>query len=371
VQRIPKIIESFVKLTENPMKKSAEQYLVCPDCHSALVLTIKEMSRQSPDEILNGELSCHKCHQGFPILRGVPRFISTQRSDRIDVHTGERFADSWKNFSRLDARYEKQFFDWMAPVTKSFVKDKVVLDGGCGKGRHSQIVSLNGAKVVFTVDIGDAIDIAYENVGALPNVHVVQADINHLPFNPIFDYVFTNGVLHHMADPAAGFAALTNVVKPGGHISIWVYGAENNWWVTRIVNPIRVGVTSKLPAPFLKVLSWLLAIILMGICRGIYRPWLTLKSHFRVLPSLYYQDYMGYISNFDLTELDNIVFDHLVAPIAYYLSHDEVQSWFVSNGFSQYSLRWHNKNSWAGFGQTPTTDPSLPLPMAMAGAEDA
>lgn len=335
------------------MKKSAEQFLVCPDCRGALILTIEEMSKSRADEIVRGEMTCKQCPRRVPIVRGIPRFVSEQTSTEIDVHTGERFADSWKSFSRLvDDRYEQQFFDWMAPVTKAFVKDKLVLDAGCGKGRHSYIVSQSGARTVFAVDIGEAIDVAYNNIGGLSNVHVIQADINHLPFNNVFDYVYSNGVLHHMADPAAGFSSLVKRMKPGGAISVWVYGAENNWWVTGIVNPIRTGITCKMPVPALKFLSLVLALILYAVCRGIYRPWMAIQSRIPLLPSLYYQEYLGYISNFDLTELHNIVFDHLVAPVAYYLDEGQVRSWFIDNGFRDFSLRWHNKNSWAGFGQS-------------------
>lgn len=337
------------------MKVSATHYLVCPKCHSKLKLENVKLSAITPNEVCDGALICCDCPASYPIVRGIPRFVSLESTGVIDTHTGDRFADSWKEFSRLDARYEKQFFDWMSPVTKSFVKDKFVLDAGCGKGRHSFIVSQSGAKQVFAIDVGDAIEVAYANVGALPNVHVIQADIKNLPFVNQFDYVFSNGVLHHMADPAAGFSALSKTIRPGGSISIWVYGAENNWWVTNIVNPLRTTFTSKMPAPSLKSLSLLLSLVLFSICKGIYAPWLAMKGRFPSLPSLYYQEYMGYISSFDLTEIHNIVFDHLVAPVAYYLREEEVRDWFVSNNFSKFSLRWHNKNSWGGFGEIPAT----------------
>jgi len=39
-----------------------------------------------------------------------------------------------------------------------------------------------------------------------------------------FDYVHCEGVLHHLADPAAGLAALGSVTRPAGALSIMVYG---------------------------------------------------------------------------------------------------------------------------------------------------
>jgi hypothetical protein len=44
------------------------------------------------------------------------------------------------------------------------------------------------------------------------------------------------GVLHHLPDPGAGFKSLVSKVKPGGHVSAWIYGAENNGWIDNAVN---------------------------------------------------------------------------------------------------------------------------------------
>ena len=85
------------------------------------------------------------------------------------------------------------------------------------------------------MDLSDAVETAFAATRALENVHIVQADIYHLPFPRIFDYAFSVGVLHHLPDPLRGFKSLASKVKQGGHLSAWVYGAENNEWITRWV----------------------------------------------------------------------------------------------------------------------------------------
>ncbi|MEP6655462.1 MAG: hypothetical protein ABJA82_19005, partial [Myxococcales bacterium] len=50
--------------------------------------------------------------------------------------------------------------------------------------------------------------------------------------------------------------------------------------------------------------------------------------------------------DFPYDELELIVFDQLVTPVAYYLAKDEVQGWFAGEGFRDVELRWHNKMSW-------------------------
>src|SRR5213075_775977 len=89
-------------------------------------------------------------------------------------------------------------------------------------------------------------DTAFAATHSLENVHVVQADICNLPLAAEFDYAFSVGVLDHLPNPVEGFRSLASKVKTGGHVSAWVYGAENNEWITRWVNPLRTGLTSRL-----------------------------------------------------------------------------------------------------------------------------
>jgi hypothetical protein len=43
------------------------------------------------------------------------------------------------------------------------------------------------------------------------------------------------------------------------------------------------------------------------------------------------------------------VFDHLVAPTAFYIRRDEFAAWFARAGLGSPSLSWRNQNSWRGF----------------------
>ena len=66
------------------------------------------------------------------------------------------------------------------------------------------------------VDLTQAIDAAYENIGGRPNVHLVQADIFAMPFRDgTFDLAYSVGVLHHTPDPAAAFARVAAAVRHG------------------------------------------------------------------------------------------------------------------------------------------------------------
>ncbi|HEY6121463.1 MAG TPA: hypothetical protein VIV66_16000, partial [Pyrinomonadaceae bacterium] len=50
-------------------------------------------------------------------------------------------------------------------------------------------------------------------------------------------------------------------------------------------------------------------------------------------------------------EQHSIVFDHLVAPTAFYISRDEFDHWWNDLGADKVVIGWHHKNSWRGFGK--------------------
>jgi SAM-dependent methyltransferase len=233
-------------------------------------------------------------------------------------------------------------------VTPEFFRHKVVLEGGCGKGRHTQLAAHWGARDVIGIDLSGAVETAFAATRSLPNAHIVQADIYHLPLARKFDYAFSVGVLHHLPDPRGGFISLVSKVKPGGHISAWIYGAENNEWITRWVNPVREKITSRIDQRTLLQLSKLPAACMYLATKLVYRP--LNRSSSSLAKHLFYNDYLNAISNFGWREQHTIVFDHLVAPTAFYISRDEFDSWWRDVGASDVVISWHNKNSWRGTG---------------------
>jgi hypothetical protein len=66
---------------------------------------------------------------------------------------------------------------------------------------------------------------------------------------------------------------------------------------------------------------------------------------------LFYHDYLCAIAPFGWREQHTIVFDHLVAPVAYYVSRAEFAAWWQQVGAEDVVIGWHNSNSWRGFGR--------------------
>ncbi|HEU4870512.1 MAG TPA: class I SAM-dependent methyltransferase, partial [Pyrinomonadaceae bacterium] len=261
------------------------------------------------------------------------------------------FGWQWQHFTQEDERYAEQFLGWIAPVTPEFFRDKVVLEGGCGKGRHTQLAAQWGAREVIGIDLSEAVETAYAATRSLPNAHVIQADIYRLPLGRVFDYAFSVGVLHHLPNPRQGFFSLASKVVSGGHVSAWIYGAENNEWIVRLVNPVREKITSRIDQRALLLLSKIPAAGLFLATKLIYGP---LNRRGSTLGQyLFYNDYLSAIAPFGWREQHLIVFDHLVAPTAFYIPRDEFESWWHELGATDVVIMWHNKNSWRGFGTIP------------------
>lgn len=329
------------------MKEKLLDLLACPSCGGDILLAYA--SKYEDKEIIEGVLSCRKCTREYRIVRGIPRFADLAKIDQDKAETAENFGWQWTHFTQEDDKYSDQFLGWLQPVKPAFFKDKVIVEGGCGKGRHTKLAAEWGAKDVVGVDLGDGVESAFTLTRDLPNVHIVQCDIFKLPLKRAFDYAFSVGVLHHTPDPKAAFLSLASKVKKGGNISAWVYGKENNEWITKYVNPIRESFTSKISQPMLYQLSKLPTLSVFLATKLVYRP-LNIASK-PVAKHLFYNEYLNHIGTFGWREQHNIVFDHLVAPTAFYISKEEFEGWWKDVGADDVEIIWHNQNSWCGFGR--------------------
>jgi len=330
------------------LKELLLQYLSCPSCAGAISLSA---DTREAEEIIEGLLTCTACSRSWPIVRGVPRFAPLDEVEAEKAATAAGFGWQWQHFTQKDDKYEQQFLGWIAPVQPEFFKDKIVLEGGCGKGRHTQLAAQWGAREVIGIDLSAAVETAFRATRHLPNAHIVQADIYSLPFARAFDYAFSIGVLHHLPDPRGGFKSLASKVKPGGHISAWIYGAENNEWITRWINPLRQRLTSRMNPKNLLQLSKVPTAIMFAATKLVYGPLNRSKSGASLARYLFYNDYLRSIAPFGWREQHSIVFDHLVAPTAFYISREDFADWWREIKADEVEIGWHNSNSWRGFGR--------------------
>ncbi len=316
--------------------------LCCCRCRGDLAL---EARRREGQEILEGTLTCRSCSAAYPITNGVPRFVLPDLAPEVR-HTARNFGASWKIWHGIDdGKYERQLFDWLPDLSPRDVRGKRLLDAGCGKGRHLRIMARLGAAEIVGVDLSDAVDVARANTRGLANVHIVQADVHHLPLRGGFDLAYSVGVLHHVPDPGRAFDAVVDQVRPGGTAACWVYGRESNGWIVCLVNPLRTMVTRHLPPAAVRAIAFVMGAVLQLVIHGIYIPAEALGL------KLFYHRYMKYLGRLGFREVRHVVYDHLIAPTAFYLRRDQVRAWLDEAGLVDQRIAWVNGNSWSAVGR--------------------
>jgi SAM-dependent methyltransferase len=328
------------------LKTSLLPLLSCIRCGNGFDLSSEEVEDA---EVMRGRLVCAGCGVAFPIVRGVPRFLREALNAEQQA-TAAAFGYEWTHYSELTEADRREFLGWITPLTPDDFRDQVVLDAGCGKGRHIFLAAQFGARTVVGVDLSDAVEAAFKNTRHLPNVHVVQGDILDLPFRNPFTLAYSIGVIHHLPSPREGFLALAAHVQPGGRIATWVYGKEGNRWIELFVDPLRKNVTSRLPKLITRALCFPLAVLLFAGLKLLYAPAKTRPQLKRCLP---YAEYLCSISGYTFAENFWNVFDQLVAPTAFYHSREEVVDWFRAAGVQETVIEQHNGNSWRGTGFIP------------------
>ncbi len=118
--------------------------------------------------------------------------------------------------------------NYLAKQFKDFVGfKKKVLEVGCGTGQLSMYFSIGTNNQIVSLDptiesLRLANKFALEN--NIKNVNLVNADIfDDVLKDDYFDFVWTNGVLHHTKDPKKAFEITVKSLKNEGYILVGLY----------------------------------------------------------------------------------------------------------------------------------------------------
>jgi 2-polyprenyl-3-methyl-5-hydroxy-6-metoxy-1,4-benzoquinol methylase/uncharacterized protein YbaR (Trm112 family) len=202
------------------MDKKNLDILVCPRCGSPLYVS-EDAHKSNGTSALN----CTENGHLYPIKNGIPRFVDFG-------NYAESFGFQWKKFSRVQldsyngTGFSEERFKSITSWNRDNLAGKLILDAGCGAGRFSEVVLKYGGRLT-AIDLSEAVDALRENLSPAEPL-VCQASIYELPFRAgTFDYVYCIGVVQHTPDPEETIRALCKMVKPGGHIGLWIY--EHDW----------------------------------------------------------------------------------------------------------------------------------------------
>jgi len=120
------------------------------------------------------------------------------------------------------------------------LKDKLVLDVGCGSGYHSWRMAGEDARLVMGIDPSLLFVMQYKTIKKYaPDTpaFVLPFALEDMPAKlPCFDTVFSMGVLYHRRSPFDHIQHLYNLLKPGGELvleTLVIEGEEGHILVPR------------------------------------------------------------------------------------------------------------------------------------------
>ena len=323
------------------MKHSLVPLLCSPANGSPLELRV---DREADGEVLDGSL-VDSDDTTFPIVDGLPLFAA-------DAAEGDTFGFKWNligdsygheepsRTSRRNWYLERFGYDDEATLKAFLAEHPRVLDAGTGSGVDSSMFADTGA-TVFGVDLShNAARATYRRLGALPNVHVMQADLARLPFPPAsFDYISSDQVLHHTPDTWQTLRAVARCLAPGGSIAVYVYSRKGplREFADDLIRQAVTGMsvedayeTSKGLTLLGKALTEVgaeidvPAIPLLGIPEG--REDVQRFVYWNILKCFWNPEF-----DFELNVLVN--FDWYHPKYAWRHTREEVESWFAELGF--------------------------------------
>ena len=112
------------------------------------------------------------------------------------------------------------------------LKDKIILDVGCGNGYHCWRMAGLGAELVIGIDPTAVFVMQYQLMQKYiqsENVFVLPTGIDDVPKNlQAFDTVFSMGVLYHRKSPIEHIMQLHQCLKPEGELVLETLIIEND-----------------------------------------------------------------------------------------------------------------------------------------------
>jgi 2-polyprenyl-3-methyl-5-hydroxy-6-metoxy-1,4-benzoquinol methylase len=312
----------------------------------------------------------------FPIHLGIPRFVWFEELENFQMKWADRlsamgiisnalvrdqnqliFKNHWESLHDFSKDGDtiwgvsisdraQQFKKAFSIADPSILNNKLILDAGAGTGIVSLSLLNTSAQIVMyeltTEGLNACAAYCTKKYGAIPdNLHIVQGNVEFPPFrHGRFDYIYSDGVLHHTKNTQNALYQLIPLVSPGGHFWVWLYNLQMSK-MDHISYLINLGIRRI----FLNHLS----------PNGI-----KIFAHIWVVPMRIYHRlrwFVGLGNPFYLSKSwrDHIltIYDHFAVRYDHHHTPNEVISWFHQKNFDAKHSPVRSDNDCAILGSRP------------------
>jgi SAM-dependent methyltransferase len=308
------------------MRTEILDILLCPRCKAGSPRLRLGNSSISNGRVETGILFCDGCGSCYYIRNGVPDLLIGAHSSSVQ----NAFSQQWKLrregiiaedgetlfFVSVSTR-AMQIWSILFPSDKS---PKLVLDAGCGTGDLTAELANSHPQVQFVgMDFSETI---YENAhkhAKTTNIDWICGDVSNPPLRKmVFDGVYSSGVLHHTSNSRQAFGVISNLIKSGGRLFVWLYPLPHE---TR---------TPKFWRFYYRVRDWLF----LGV--GHHLPSRLLAALLRVFlfPTLLH-------GRAFYNSLTFLLFDDVAPKYQHRHSKSEVEAWYREENFREdFKVLW-------------------------------
>ncbi len=186
---------------------------------------------------LSGErIDCLSCRHEFRSEEGIPQLFwrndwPAGKPDVTEIIQGFYEEVPFPNYDEVDSattlREKAQRGVFARLLDEQIPFGAKILECGCGTGQLSNFLGLTWGRTVIATDACmNSLKLAerFRRENQIKSVAFLQMNLFRPAFKPeSFDFVISNGVLHHTSDPLLGFQTIAKLVRPGGVILVGLY----------------------------------------------------------------------------------------------------------------------------------------------------
>ena len=217
------------------------KFLACPSCTNPFL------------ELINSKkISCPKCFQTYPIIKGIPVLINKKTLD-----SQEKKQTIWfdKHYSQFQNKYRLE--NWRVSMINRIFKQKfsknikTYLDIGCGATGYTTIEAAKQNNwLSFGIDISLKAMIKAQSFAKSQKVEdktaFIVSSAQNLPFKKnTFDYISAISLLEHLDDDQKTIVQIKNILKkekflyicvPNTYFKMWPF-----IWPFYYYNDLKIG----------------------------------------------------------------------------------------------------------------------------------